>query len=251
VEALFATATRALCEGLGFGRAAVFSLDGGALLPESVHPSGLDQARQAQLGPGLRETEVLRRRTTVLIQDAVSDPRAIGLLAGTVSCVLAPITFHELCVGVIHADRGSLGEPLTERERATLAVFAEGLGCALERCVLAGRLRAQTEHLLALVRSTEQSVAELGRDEFALGSATARLEPVTGSNGSGLHGLLTRRELEVVAMLAEGETNARIAQRLVVSEDTVKSHVKHILRKLGVHNRSQAVSRYFHAQAVG
>ena len=61
--------------------------------------------------------------------------------------------------------------------------------------------------------------------------------------------LLTRRELEVVAMLAEGETNARIAQRLVVSEDTVKTHVKHILRKLGVHNRSQAVSRYFRAQA--
>ena len=51
-------------------------------------------------------------------------------------------------------------------------------------------------------------------------------------------------------MLAEGETNARIAQRLVVSEDTVKSHVKHILRKLGVHNRSQAVSRYFQAQAA-
>ena len=49
-------------------------------------------------------------------------------------------------------------------------------------------------------------------------------------------------------MLAEGETNARIAQRLVVSEDTVKTHVKHILRKLGVHNRSQAVSRYFKAQ---
>ena len=46
-------------------------------------------------------------------------------------------------------------------------------------------------------------------------------------------------------MLADGETNARIAERLVVSEDTVKTHVKHILRKLGVRNRSQAVSRYF------
>jgi DNA-binding NarL/FixJ family response regulator len=51
-------------------------------------------------------------------------------------------------------------------------------------------------------------------------------------------------------MLAEGETNARIAQRLVVSQDTVKTHVKHILRKLGVHNRSQAVSRYFRGRGV-
>ena len=49
-------------------------------------------------------------------------------------------------------------------------------------------------------------------------------------------------------MLAEGETNARIARRMIVSEDTVKTHVKHILRKLGVHNRAQAVSRYFQAK---
>ena len=61
--------------------------------------------------------------------------------------------------------------------------------------------------------------------------------------------MLTPREQEVIAMLAEGETNARIAQRLVVSEDTVKTHVKHILRKLGVRNRSQAVSRYFRTRA--
>jgi DNA-binding NarL/FixJ family response regulator len=64
---------------------------------------------------------------------------------------------------------------------------------------------------------------------------------------------LTPREHEVLTMLADGETNARIAQRLVVTEDTVKSHVKHILRKLGAQNRSQAVSRYFrlHATADG
>jgi DNA-binding NarL/FixJ family response regulator len=52
-------------------------------------------------------------------------------------------------------------------------------------------------------------------------------------------------------MLAEGETNASIARRLIVSEDTVKTHVKHILRKLGVHNRSQAVSRYFRSSGAG
>ena len=40
-----------------------------------------------------------------------------------------------------------------------------------------------------------------------------------------------------------GATNAQIADQLVVSESTVKSHVRHILRKLGVVNRAQAVSR--------
>jgi DNA-binding NarL/FixJ family response regulator len=55
---------------------------------------------------------------------------------------------------------------------------------------------------------------------------------------------LTRRELEVLRLMAAGDTNGRIARRLVISEGTVKSHVKHILRKLGAANRAEAVSRW-------
>jgi hypothetical protein len=44
--------------------------------------------------------------------------------------------------------------------------------------------------------------------------------------------------------MASGKTNAGIATRLVVSEGTVKSHVKHILRKLAAANRAEAVSVY-------
>jgi DNA-binding NarL/FixJ family response regulator len=170
------------------------------------------------------------------------------MLAGAGSFVAAPIVCHEQAVGLIHADRGLTGEAVTEVDRDTLAVFAEAFGQAVERCVLSGRLRAHSERVLALVRSTQESVTELGSAEFELRSMPGRL-PAASVQLEGLHSLLTRRELEVVAMLAEGETNARIAQRLVVSEDTVKSHVKHILRKLGVHNRSQAVSRYFQARS--
>jgi DNA-binding NarL/FixJ family response regulator len=56
--------------------------------------------------------------------------------------------------------------------------------------------------------------------------------------------LLSNRELEVLAMIAEGATNAEIARRLVIAETTVQSHVKKILRKLGVRNRTQAAARY-------
>jgi DNA-binding NarL/FixJ family response regulator len=55
---------------------------------------------------------------------------------------------------------------------------------------------------------------------------------------------LTRREVEVLRLMAAGDTNGRIARRLVISEGTVKSHVKHILRKLGAANRAEAVSRW-------
>jgi DNA-binding CsgD family transcriptional regulator len=247
---LFSSATRALCENAGFGRTAVFSLQGGTLVAESVYPGDGNGSQPHQLGPGLRETEVLRRRTAVFVEDVASDPRARGMLDGARSFVAAPIICDEQAVGLIYADPGVSGEPLTELDRDTLAVFAAGFGYALERCVLTGRLRAHADRVLALARSTEESVTELCSHEFALGSPAVFLPAVRTQNGHGLHALLTRRELEVVAMLAEGETNARIAQRLVVSEDTVKSHVKHILRKLGVHNRSQAVSRYFRAQAA-
>lgn len=54
---------------------------------------------------------------------------------------------------------------------------------------------------------------------------------------------LTRRELEVLGLLAEGKTNREIAQSLVVSPSTAKNHVQHIIAKLGVSDRTQAAVR--------
>ena len=62
---------------------------------------------------------------------------------------------------------------------------------------------------------------------------------------------LTRREIDVLRLMATGETNAGIASRLIISEGTVKSHVKHILRKLGAANRAEAVCLYLRMEARG
>jgi LuxR family transcriptional regulator, regulator of acetate metabolism len=246
---LFRDAAVALCESAGFERAAIFSLRGRSLVLESAHPSAELAPEPLQLGPWVHESEVLRRRQPLLVEDASSDPRALGLLAGAHSFVLAPVVCQERALGLIHADCGLSGEPATEFDRDTLWAFAEGFGYALERCVLADRLRAQSDRVVALVRSAEASVSDLSTAEIQLGGGNHRHTAPAHrpARGDRFDAELTRRELEVLGMLAEGETNARIAQRLVVSQDTVKTHVKHILRKLGVHNRSQAVSRYFRA----
>jgi DNA-binding NarL/FixJ family response regulator len=97
-----------------------------------------------------------------------------------------------------------------------------------ERLFDAVRVVAAGEALLAPT-VTRRLIAEFARLRPRARPATARLRG------------LTPRETEVLYLIAEGLSNPEIAARLVVSEETVKTHVSRVLNKLGLRDRTQAV----------
>jgi PAS domain S-box-containing protein len=119
--------------------------------------------------------------------------------------------------------------------RAELVVDAAG-----NPLRLTGTAQDVTE-LHAAAEVLHQTASDLGR----------RAAELQRSPGRGRHDdlarLLSPRQVEILALVAEGLSNAEIAARLYLTESTVKWHVRKILRALGVANRAQAVARYLSA----
>ncbi len=266
VAQLLDRATAEVCRSCGFDRAVLFRVEDSRMVGASAHfaddpawaASFLEQSIKDPplLTHLLLETELIRRRAPVIVLDAPNDPRTFKPFveaSKTTSYVAAPIMPEGRVIGFLHADCYYQQRPIDAIDRETLWAFAEGFGYALERTTLAERLRDQREQVLRLLdrgdaisegfADTEVTMATRSPVSDAAAAGPRSSAPVMLPR-SRVENLLTRREIEVLALMAEGETNAGIAARLVISEGTVKSHVKHILRKLRAANRAEAVSRY-------
>jgi DNA-binding NarL/FixJ family response regulator len=91
----------------------------------------------------------------------------------------------------------------------------------------------------------EAAITAVARGEAALDPAVQAhvlAGLAEGANERALPDGLTPREAEVLTLIAEGLSNAQIAERLVVSQATVKSHVNRVFAKAGVRDRAQAVA---------
>jgi len=106
------------------------------------------------------------------------------------------------------------------------------------------------EHLVEGIRAVANGDALLAPSiTRRLIEEFVRASPARGSAPAGLDEL-TARELEVLQLIARGLSNSEIAKELFVSETTVKTHVAHVLMKLGLRDRVQAVVLAYEAGVV-
>jgi two-component system, NarL family, response regulator LiaR len=94
------------------------------------------------------------------------------------------------------------------------------------------RKDAEPETLLAAVRAVARGRTFI---DPAIGHHVMRVTPVADD--------LTARERDVLRQIALGKSNREIAESLAIGEETVKTHVRHVLAKLGAENRAQAAVR--------
>jgi LuxR family transcriptional regulator, regulator of acetate metabolism len=266
--AMLSRAPAALCAGSTLQRAILSLVRGGRMIPEAAHFARDELGAQAVLGqlranpPRLEhpliETELLRRRRATIVLDAHVHPRVERRLTELMdwrTYAAAPLVLGSRVIGVIHADRGP-GQPLDVLDRDVLWEFTSGLAQAYESATLRRALRREREQM-------RQFLEWLGARSGELTDAPVTLEPAPATRLSGppqaldgpaaaegrddrtvFEGLLTKRELEVLRLLAEGQSNQGIADALVISGATAKFHVASVLRKLHVANRAEAVARY-------
>ena len=141
-------------------------------------------------------------------------------------------------------------------EPAAVAALAEALTAGLPAGLCPGLRRrgpadGRAAAGLIVGRRLEQPAGAVPLGYLArLTAAFDRAQPAgppPGRRGAvaapGLVEPLTARELEVLGLLAAGQPNQGIADQLVVTLDTVKKHVSHVLGKLGAANRTEAVAR--------
>jgi LuxR family maltose regulon positive regulatory protein len=102
---------------------------------------------------------------------------------------------------------------------------------AAQRAERAAPRAVPLDYLARLRRAFDRQHTDSGPGAAASAAVPGLIEPLTG------------REIEVLGLVAAGKSNPRIAGELVITLDTVKKHVGHILDKLGAANRTEAVTR--------
>jgi DNA-binding NarL/FixJ family response regulator len=107
--------------------------------------------------------------------------------------------------------------------------------------------RSSPEELLKAISEVRSGGAPMTSEIARMLVEAFQKKPASVASGDGL----TQRESEILALLSEGLSNKEIADRVKISYDTVRAHLRHIYEKLHVRGRTEAVKMYFKSSNLG
>ena len=246
---------------LAFARTMISTVRGSVWLPQHAHieDEGADphsrslleyiNGRHIQLADAPLETELVRKRCGVFAPSPMDDKRVFKEIMEASGCfgyIGAPITVQGRAIGILHADRPEPHGIVTMDHLEQLEAFAECLSVAFESAALEEKAAQQRVEMDNLCGNVDELLGRSARSvlwSLPLESAGPRRagyydrdQPTAPE--------LTSREREIMSHVATGATNGQIARCLVISEGTVKSHLKHIAKKLKTSSRAAAVATY-------
>jgi DNA-binding CsgD family transcriptional regulator len=257
-----------LREACGFTRVMISSARGSRWLPDTMRPTdhgdpdAAEFARFAQndneipLARLMPETEMVRHRVPVLVPATGSHAyQPLVQVTRSTSYVAAPIVTSRRVIGFFHADRIGQTSNVSQGDLDSIALFASEFGVLFEHTALSERARQQRTEWETALRA---AVDGLGAPRMSLapmaGLDDTRSDSQVGTKDEGADSrhsqALTERERQVVHLVATGATNQIIAQELVLSVDTVKSHVRNVMRKLHARSRADAVAKYLQTRGA-
>jgi DNA-binding CsgD family transcriptional regulator len=240
----------------GFHRAAFSKVEGRGWRPVLIHDrSGPSEtswftkwgSRPVPFMDTTPEAAVLSTRQASLVDDTSNAPvyRPFIVQAGqSSSYVSAPLVCGTEVFGLLHSDHYPLPRRADAADRDVLWTFADSVGRIYERALLQERCLTYRDDVRDLLAGFVDRIDEICEvtTQPRWGPDARGPENAATSEAHERRIELSRRELEVLELMADGATNREIAEMLVIAEDTVKTHVQRILRKYGATNRTQLIA---------
>lgn len=229
---------------LGFDRVLFSTVSSGTWQPRSVHCRGGSEWARMKTGdrPTTRFTlpSAAANRHLAQVDEATMLARqqresgfALWQRSKSKDFWMLPIVHQHRVIAMIHADCQLQERIPSKPEMGALQRYCDQLAI-----VLAHRFGHDAS------RTLQPGVV-------AKSSTPARATQVDDNTvAAELDGSLSEREIDVVRLMAEGMTNCQIGRRLTITEGTVKSHVKRILRKTASANRAEAVAIWMNSSRL-
>ncbi len=223
--------------GLGFDRVVFSSANGSTWVPRAAHCptdpmwsqrylSGLQDAYEVPVAAARLQSVQVDNRNIVHLK---ADDRAFELWRRSRSkrFWMIPLSDRGRLMGILHVDCLGDGDGPSRPQFSALRTLGNAVPA-----IIGHSLRDVT------VSDRTTRIETAGTEEAADGNTRAEVQSRADATE------LSARELDVIALMAEGKTNAQIGRRLVITEGTVKSHVKRILKKTESANRAEAVVKW-------